>query len=43
MAIVANDWATPEINLPIIRENVEKWRRLLLGEKHAFSPLKPVR
>lgn len=43
LAIVASDWATPEINFPIVHENVERWRRLLQGEKHAFSPLKPVR
>ena len=43
LAVVASDWATPEINFPIVRENVEKWRRLLQGEKHAFSPLKSVR
>ena len=29
VAEVANDWAVPEINLPITRENVLHWRRLL--------------
>ncbi len=29
---VASDWATPEINYPLNAENVERWRRYLLGE-----------